>query len=58
MHSMRFSKGNDPYVMRVLRLFRERKCLKNVPHKTIEYYSESSRVRAKETCPESPKITK
>ncbi len=54
MNSMRFSKINDPNVMRVLRLFRERKCLKNVPHKTIEHYSEGSRDRGKKICLETP----
>jgi hypothetical protein len=58
MYSMRFPRGNDPNVMRVLKLFRERKCLKKVPHKTIEHYSEGSRDHAKKTCLESPQITR
>jgi len=58
MRSLRFSKENDPNVIKVLRLFRERKCLKNIPHKTIEYYSDASSDRAKKTCLESPKITR
>jgi hypothetical protein len=47
MQSMRFSKGNDLNVKRVLKLLRERKCLNKVPNKTIEYYNETSRAHPK-----------
>ncbi len=58
MYSLRFSKGSDSSVIRFLRLFREMKCLKKVPHKTIEHYSDGTRNRATKTSLESPQTTR
>jgi hypothetical protein len=58
MYSMHFSKVNASNVMKALILFRERRCLKKVPHKTIEHYNEDSRDCAKKTCLETPQITR
>jgi hypothetical protein len=57
MIPMRFSSGNDLNVKRMLRLLRERKCLKKVPNKTVEHYSEDSTVQPRERRLESPQTT-
>jgi hypothetical protein len=54
---MRFSNGTDLNFTRMLKLLRERKCLKKVPNKTVEYYSEDSTMQPKERRLESPQIT-
>jgi len=54
---MRFSSGNDLNVMRMLKLLREQKCLKQVPNKTVEHYTEDSRVQPRERHLEAPQTT-
>ena len=54
---MRYSSGNDLKFTRMLKLHRERKCLKKVPNKNVEHYSEDSTILRKERRLESPQIT-
>jgi hypothetical protein len=57
MIPMRFSSGNDLNVMRMLKLLRDQKCLKKVPNKTVEHYSEDSTVQPKERRLKAPQTT-
>ncbi len=56
MHPMRFSKGSELSVMKVLKLLRERKCLNKVPKKTIEHYTENSKLHVKKAGIDSGQI--
>ena len=55
-NAMRFSSGNNLNVTRVLKLLREGKCLKKVPNKTVEHYSEDPTVQPDRMRRESPRI--
>jgi hypothetical protein len=58
MYPMRFSRGTNLNVMRVLILLRERKCLKKVPNKTIEYYIGDSTAHLKKAHFQPRRITR
>ncbi len=57
MPFIRFSKGNELTVVKVLKLLRERKCLNKVPKKTIEHYTENSKLQIKKAGIDSGQIT-